>query len=159
MRRFFLVLPLALPIVACESLPQPSAPIVATPTTDWRRVVTTDDRERLAGWRQAFTKALELARAAGDGVLEAALAPSAVDYLSVSGDRAMGLDVRVATRHFQRALALAGSRGPARPALLSRAAEALFQEGRYRESAGMLLDAAAMRRRSRLNGKTGREGM
>jgi tetratricopeptide (TPR) repeat protein len=38
---------------------------------------------------------------------------------------------------------LAGTDHPARPTLLSRAAEALFQEGRYRESAATLLDAAA----------------
>ena len=60
----------------------------------------------------------------------------------ISGDRAIGLDVRAATRHYRRALDLAGPEHEARPSLLSRAAEALFQEGRYRESAAALLESA-----------------
>ena len=90
-----------------------------------------------------YGAAAELARAAGDTGLERAAVDAAVDYLTVSGERAMGLDVRVAARHFERALDVAGPQHPARPALLSRAAEAFFQEGRYRESGVALLDAAA----------------
>jgi len=89
-----------------------------------------------------YGAAAELARAAGDAELETAAVDAAVDYLAVSGDRAMGLDVRAAARHFERALAVSGPGHPARSGLLSRAAEALFQEGRYRESAAFLLDAA-----------------
>ena len=89
-----------------------------------------------------FAAAAELARAVGDDGLAASVAGPAVEYLGVSGDRAVGLDVRAATRHYQRALDLAGPDHPARPSLLSRAAEALFQEGRYRESAAALLESA-----------------
>ncbi len=89
-----------------------------------------------------FAAAAELARAAGDGRLAASVTGPAVEYLGVSGDRAIGLDVRAATRHYRRALDLAGPDHADRPSLLSRAAEALFQEGRYRESAAALLESA-----------------
>ena len=89
-----------------------------------------------------FATATELARATGDERLAASVAGPAVDYLSVSGDRALGLDVRTATRHYARALDLAGTGHPARASLQSRAAEALFQEGRYRESAAVLRESA-----------------
>ena len=89
-----------------------------------------------------YGAAAELARAAGVTTLEGPAADSAVAYLSVAGDRAMALDVRAAARHYERALDVAGPDHPARPRLLSQAAEALFQEGRYRESAASLLDAA-----------------
>jgi class 3 adenylate cyclase/tetratricopeptide (TPR) repeat protein len=89
-----------------------------------------------------FAAAAELAQAAGDDSLAAAAIGPAVEYLGISGDRAIGLDVRAATRHYRRALDLAGPKHEARPSLLSRAAEALFQEGRYRDSAAALLESA-----------------
>jgi tetratricopeptide (TPR) repeat protein len=89
-----------------------------------------------------FAAAAELAGAAGDTVLAAAVVGPAVEYLGISGDRAIGLDVRAAARHYRRALDLAGPEHEARPSLLSRAAEALFQEGRYRDSSAALLEAA-----------------
>ena len=89
-----------------------------------------------------FAAAAELARAVGDAGLAAAVIGPAVEHLGISGDRAIGLDVRAATRNYRRALDLAGPEHEARPSLLSRAAEALFQEGRYRESAAALLESA-----------------
>ena len=89
-----------------------------------------------------YGAAAELARAAGDVELEGPATDAAVAYLTVAGDRAMGLDVRAAASHFERALDVAGPGHRALPKLLSLAAEALFQEGRYRESAASLLDAA-----------------
>ena len=89
-----------------------------------------------------YGAAAELARAAGDRQVEQPAVDAAVGFLAVSGERAVGLDVHTAVRHFERALALAGADHPARPSLLSRTAEALFQEGRYRQSAAVLLDAA-----------------
>ena len=89
-----------------------------------------------------FAAAAELARAAGDDALATSVTSPAVEFLGASGDRAIGLDVRAATRHYHRALDLAGPDHPARPSLLSRAAEALFQEGRYRDSAAALLESA-----------------
>ena len=89
-----------------------------------------------------YGAAAELARAAGDRAVEGPAVDAAVGFLTVSGERAMGLDVRAAVRHFERALSLAVPGHPARPSLLSRAAEALFQEGRYRQSDATLQDAA-----------------
>jgi class 3 adenylate cyclase/tetratricopeptide (TPR) repeat protein len=89
-----------------------------------------------------FAAAAELAVAVGDAALAESVTPAAVEYLGISGDRALGLDVRAAARHYRRALDLAGPGSPARPLLLSRSAEALFQEGRYRESEAALLEAA-----------------
>ena len=89
-----------------------------------------------------FAAAAELARAVGDGALDASATEAAVAYLGVSGDHALGLDVHAAARHYRRALELAGPDHAARPSLLSRSAEALFQEGCYRESAAALLEAA-----------------
>ncbi len=89
-----------------------------------------------------YAAAAKLARAAGAGRLEAAAAAAAVEYLAVSGDRAMGLDVSAAARRYARALDLAGPAHSRRPALLSRSAEALFQQGRYRDAAAALLEAA-----------------
>ncbi len=56
-----------------------------------------------------FAAAAELARAAGDAGLAAAVTDAAVHYLTVSGDRAMGLDV---TRGEAALRARARSRGP-----------------------------------------------
>ena len=90
-----------------------------------------------------YAAAAELAQAVGDGRLKAAATDTAVDYLAVSGDRAMGLDAGAAARRYARALDLLGSAHRRRPALLSRFAEALFQQGRYRDAAAALLQAAA----------------
>ena len=89
-----------------------------------------------------YAAAAELARAAGDGRLEATATAAAIEYLAVSGDRAIALDVGAATRRYARALDLAGPAHGRRPALLSRSAEALFQQGRYRDAAAALLEAA-----------------
>ena len=44
-------------------LQTPIAPVAA----DWRQAATSDDRERLRGWRNAFVSGLRAARAAGHG--------------------------------------------------------------------------------------------
>jgi len=45
----------------------PPPEVVASPALDWRAVATDADRERLRGWRTAFTQALADARASGHG--------------------------------------------------------------------------------------------
>jgi len=45
----------------------PPPEVVASPALDWRAVATQADRERLRGWRTAFTQALADARASGHG--------------------------------------------------------------------------------------------
>ncbi len=90
-----------------------------------------------------YGTAAELARATGDDRLFAASAPPALRYLSIAGDGVLRLDAAAAARQYARALDLAGPRHVQRPSLLARWAEALFQDGRYRESAAALEEAAA----------------
>lgn len=47
------------------SMLQPTTGVVAKPQRDWRAVATSADRERLRGWRDAFTSALAAARSSG----------------------------------------------------------------------------------------------
>ena len=39
--------------------------VIESPVRDWRAIATPDDRDRLRDWRNAFTSALQSARAAG----------------------------------------------------------------------------------------------
>ncbi len=58
---------LALLLAACSAIPK-ETPTFQAPSTDWRRIATANDRERLRDWRTAFTKALGQARKAGHAV-------------------------------------------------------------------------------------------
>jgi class 3 adenylate cyclase/tetratricopeptide (TPR) repeat protein len=81
-----------------------------------------------------YTTALGLAQAAHDpGAGE--LADRAARYLMLAGDRAMGIDVAAAERHYARALELTSGNHPQRAELLARHAEALQQRGRLPEAA------------------------
>ncbi len=60
-----LALPVSLLALAGCSMVNPPTEIVRTPTADWHAIATDRDRERLRGWRNAFTAALDEARAAG----------------------------------------------------------------------------------------------
>jgi hypothetical protein len=51
-------------LAACSAIPK-DTPTFDASSTDWRRVATTSDRERLRDWRTAFNRALGQARAAG----------------------------------------------------------------------------------------------
>ena len=48
----------------CSSLTVPAS-VISTRTSGWHAVATQDDRDRLAGWRDAFTSALAALRASG----------------------------------------------------------------------------------------------
>jgi hypothetical protein len=61
---FFIVVAMA--AAGCSVIRQPAG-MIAVWTTDWRRVATQDDRDRLRDWRTTFTTALEAARKAGHG--------------------------------------------------------------------------------------------
>jgi class 3 adenylate cyclase/tetratricopeptide (TPR) repeat protein len=80
-----------------------------------------------------YTTALDLARAANDPHT-GELAASAARYLTLAGDRAMGIDVAAAERHYHHALQLTSDTGPSRSELLARHAEALRQRGRFTEA-------------------------
>jgi uncharacterized protein YceK len=65
MRTAFL-LGLAVLLSGCNAVMQPAG-MIASWTTNWRRVATVDDRERLRDWRATFIAALDAARKAGHG--------------------------------------------------------------------------------------------
>ena len=82
-----------------------------------------------------YAEALDLARALDMDDLARDLLDPSVRFLSLAGDRAMGLDVATAERHYSRALDLLPQRSVRRPPLLGRWGEALHLRGRFREAA------------------------
>jgi class 3 adenylate cyclase/tetratricopeptide (TPR) repeat protein len=99
--------------------------------------------EAIAGERAAdhaeilaahYTTALDLARPAKDPQASE-LADNAARYLMLAGDRALGIDVAAAERHYHRALQLTSDTRPSHAELLARHAEALRQRGLYSEAA------------------------
>ena len=82
-----------------------------------------------------YATALELAQASRAEELAAATLDPAVRYLSLAGDRAMGLDAAAAERHYGRAVGVVPSEAAQRPSLLASWSEALQRRGRFREAA------------------------
>ena len=81
-----------------------------------------------------YTTALQLARAVGDPYA-GELAAHAVRYLMLAGDRALGIDVEAAERHYATALQLCDDNDLARADLLARHGGALRQRARYPQAA------------------------
>jgi class 3 adenylate cyclase/tetratricopeptide (TPR) repeat protein len=88
-----------------------------------------------------YSTALELARAAGQTEQAAELEAPALRFLTLAGERALGLDTAAALTYLERGLALAPAGLPARPAALARFGEAALQAGRYAEAAKALEEA------------------
>jgi tetratricopeptide (TPR) repeat protein/uncharacterized cupin superfamily protein len=100
---------------------------------------TADHAEILAAH---YTTALELAQAAKDPQA-GELATSAAHYLMLAGDRATGIDVEAAERHYAKALAMTGPDHPDRAELLVHYGEALRLRARFREAAAAFEQAIA----------------
>ena len=79
-----------------------------------------------------YAAALELARAAGEPKQAADLEVPALRFLTLAGDRALGLDTAAALSNFERALELTPPGHPDRPEALVRFGEAAFQAGTQR---------------------------
>ncbi len=94
-----------------------------------------------------YSTAIELAQAAGQADQATELEASALKFLSLAGERALGLDTPAALSNFERALALAPVGHPERPEALARFGEAAFQAGRYAEASEALNEAIASFRR------------
>lgn len=62
--RLALLLGVGLALSSCTQIRQPAG-MISRWTSDWREVVTADDRSRLRDWRKTFTGALGAARVAG----------------------------------------------------------------------------------------------
>ncbi|MDP9232431.1 MAG: AAA family ATPase, partial [Actinomycetota bacterium] len=90
-----------------------------------------------------YSTALELARASGHAEQAAGLEAPALRFLSLAGERALGLDTAAALASFERALTLTPPAHPGRPEALARFGEAAFQAGRLVEAAEVLEEAIA----------------
>jgi class 3 adenylate cyclase/tetratricopeptide (TPR) repeat protein len=78
-----------------------------------------------------YATALELAQAAGDADQVARLQASALRFLTLAGDRALGLDTAAALASFQRALDVTPPGHPARAETLARFGVAAYHAGRH----------------------------
>ena len=90
-----------------------------------------------------YSTALELARAAGQTDQANGLEAPALQFLSLAGGRALGLDTRAALGHLERALALTPVGHPERPEALVRFGEAALDAGRYSDAMDSLEEAIA----------------
>ena len=81
-----------------------------------------------------YSTALDLARAAGEADWAAELEAPARRFLTLAGERALGLDTTAALANLERALALTPPTHPGRPEALVRFAEAAFHAGRTLEA-------------------------
>jgi class 3 adenylate cyclase/tetratricopeptide (TPR) repeat protein len=88
-----------------------------------------------------YAAALELTRAAGQTEQATELEAPALRFLSLAGERALGLDTAAALSNLERALALAPEGHPGRPEALARFGEAAFQAGHFAEAADALEEA------------------
>jgi class 3 adenylate cyclase/tetratricopeptide (TPR) repeat protein len=91
-----------------------------------------------------YTTAIELAEAAVDPDLAARLQVPALRFLTLAGDRALGLDTTAALTDYGRALALTPPDHPQRATILARYGDAIFQAGRFGEAAEALEEAVAI---------------
>jgi class 3 adenylate cyclase/tetratricopeptide (TPR) repeat protein len=90
-----------------------------------------------------YGTALELTRAAGQTDQASELEVPALRFLSLAGERALGLDTAAALANLERALALTPQGHAERPEALARFGEAAQQAGQSREAAGALEEAIA----------------
>jgi tetratricopeptide (TPR) repeat protein len=90
-----------------------------------------------------YATALELAKAAGQTDQAAELEASALRFLGLAGERALGLDTIAALGSFKRALALTPPGHPQRAAALARFGEAALDAGRFTEARDALQEAIA----------------
>jgi tetratricopeptide (TPR) repeat protein len=87
-----------------------------------------------------YSTALELARAAGQTEQATELEAPALRFLTLAGERALGLDTATALVDFERALALTPRGHPERPEVLARFAQAAL-DGGLAEAAAALEEA------------------
>jgi class 3 adenylate cyclase/tetratricopeptide (TPR) repeat protein len=90
-----------------------------------------------------YASALELSRAAGDAEQAAELEAPALRFLSLAGERALGLDTGAALASFEWALALTPPGNPGRAACLVGYSEAAFHAERYGEAKDALEEAVS----------------
>ena len=128
--------------VAYGSLPRASRAARHVAAARWIESKAADRLEDLADiLAHHYATALDLARAAGQRAQAAELEAPAFRFLSLAGERALGLDTAAALADLERALALAPPGHPDRAAALARFGEAAFQAGRYGDARTALEEA------------------
>jgi class 3 adenylate cyclase/tetratricopeptide (TPR) repeat protein len=88
-----------------------------------------------------YATALGLARADGQAEQASELEAPALRFLSLAGERALGLDTVAAISNLERALALTPPGHPDRPEVLARLGQAVFDSGRGAEAVEALEEA------------------
>jgi class 3 adenylate cyclase/tetratricopeptide (TPR) repeat protein len=128
--------------VAYQQLPRAARAAKHAVVGGWIEAKAGDRAEDMAELlAHHYATALELARASRAQELAATVLDPAVRFLSLAGDRAMGLEVAAAERHYGRALEIVPEQAERRPPLLARWSEALQRRGRFREAADASLAA------------------
>jgi hypothetical protein len=128
--------------VAYGQLPRPSRVSRHVAAARWIESKAPERAEDLADvLAYHYATALELAKAAGQAEQATDLEAPALRFLSLAGERALGLDTAAALANLERALALAPGGHPQRSEALARFGEAAFQAGRYVEAAAALEEA------------------
>jgi class 3 adenylate cyclase/tetratricopeptide (TPR) repeat protein len=125
--------------VAYAQLPRASRASRHVAAATWIESKALDRTEDLADvLAYHYATALELARAAGQAEEATELEAPALRFLTLAGDRALGLNTAAALENFERAVALTPLGHDERPRALARFAEAALQAGRTVEAAEAL---------------------
>jgi class 3 adenylate cyclase/tetratricopeptide (TPR) repeat protein len=130
--------------VAYEQLPRTGRASRHLAAASWIEAKVTDRVEDFADvLAHHYATALELARAAGELDRAGELEAPALRFLSLAGERALGLDTDAALGSFERALDLTPPGHPGRPAALARYGEAASDAGRVADAVENLEQAIA----------------
>ena len=131
--------------VAYGTLPRAARAARHVAAAHWIESKTPDRLEDVADFlAHHYATALDLARAVGDAALAQELKDPAFRYLTLAGERAMGLDGIAALTSFERALALVPAGQPERAAAVYRYGIALDHQGRHGEATRFFEEATAL---------------
>jgi class 3 adenylate cyclase/tetratricopeptide (TPR) repeat protein len=130
--------------VAYNQLPRASRADRHIAAATWIESKATERVEDLADvLAYHYSTALDLAQAAGQTDQATELEAPALRFLSLAGERALGLDTTAALASFERALALTPAGHPERAAALARFGEAASHAGRYSDADLALAEATS----------------
>ena len=134
--------------VAYQQLPRAARARKHAALAHWLEAQAGDRPEDLAETlAHHYATALELARAAGETDLAAALIDPAVRYLGAAGERMYNADLEASERYYRAALDIAPAGTAGRAAVQARLGEAILWNGRYADAADLLAEAVAGLRR------------
>jgi class 3 adenylate cyclase/tetratricopeptide (TPR) repeat protein len=130
--------------VAYGQLPRASRAARHVAAAQWIEAKAADRVEDLADvLAYHYATALDLATAAGDTRLTDDLVAPALRFLTLAGQRALGLDTATALTDFEHALTLTTPGHPGRAAALARYGQAALHAGRYGDAEQSLQEAVA----------------